>query len=91
MPLQLAQVAGAAFNGNSFSKAIAIYQNIILKFPHLSDPYYRIAYIYRAQGEYRKALVAIDKAIETSFSENVENNKYKQFQAFILAKINNNN
>lgn len=83
----LAQVAGSAFSDNNFATAIAIYQKIILKFPHLSDPYYRIAYIHHAHGEYKKALVAIDKALKSSFVENVENNKYMQFQAYILAEM----
>lgn len=83
----LAQVAGASFSNKNYDQAIATYRKIISKFPHLSDPYYRIAYIYHAQSEYKSAVNAIDKALEMSIDENIENNKYKQFRAFILAEI----
>lgn len=84
----LAQVAGIAFNNENFAKAIKTYESTISSYPHLSDPYYRLAYIFDAIGEYKKAIQSIEKALKVSINENVENNKYKSFHAHILSKIN---
>ncbi|WP_062569975.1 alpha/beta hydrolase-fold protein [Pseudoalteromonas arabiensis] len=85
----LAQVAGIAYNKKDFSGAIEVYKSLITQFPHLSDPHYRIAYIYETQGKYNRSIEALDKALNISTSENVENNKYKALRAFVLAKMNN--
>lgn len=86
----LAQVAGMAFDNKDITTAIKAYESIILKFPHLSDPYYRLAYIYEANGDFTDAIKNIDKALKISIDENVENNKYKSFRAYILSKIDRN-
>lgn len=83
----LAQAAGAPYNDKRYDDAIHIYQQLLSKFPHLSDPHYRMAHIYHSQGKLDKALTSIDKALTISIKENVENNKYKQFKAFVLEKV----
>ena len=85
----LAKVAGNAYSHKNNVKAVETYQSIVARFPHLSDPYYRLAYIYEADGKYKKALTAIDKALEISLKENVENNKYKSFKTYILTSMKN--
>lgn len=86
----LAQVAGIAFDNKDITAAINAYESIILMFPHLSDPYYRLSYIYEANDDLANAIKNIDKALKISIDENVENNKYKSFRAYILSKIDRN-
>lgn len=68
-------------------EAIKAAQLAIKEFPHISDAYFRHAYALKAAGKVSEALELVNKALEQSTVENVENNKFKTFKVNLLSEL----
>ncbi|MBT1065609.1 tetratricopeptide repeat protein [Bowmanella sp. Y26] len=84
------QAAKIHFNNKEYNEAVKVLESIARLFPNVSDAHFRLSYAYEANGEDKKALEAVTKALEISATENVENNSYKTFRAHILNKLHDN-
>ena len=74
------QAASGYLKNDEFEAAIGVFDKAIERFPYNADAYFRKAYALKEHGNLDASLEAINKALEVSGIENVENNKIKTYK-----------
>lgn len=77
-----------ALNNKEFDQAISIFELNVNNYPYMADSYSRLAYAYEAKGDITKALALVNKALDMSLDEHVENNAFKTHKTHLLKTLN---